>query len=85
VAGSACTTQRFSGAMNSGTTKYQRNICTSSGMLRNSSTHASPSRTIQGRSVVRIVPITDPSTSAMTHAQADTASVHTTPERSRST
>jgi len=65
--------------MNSGMTKYQRNICTSSGTLRKISTQALPSRTIHGVLVVRMVPITEPSTSAMTQAQADTASVQPTP------
>ena len=61
--------------MNSGTTKYQRNICTRRGMLRKNSTQALPSRTSHGEVVVRIVPITEPSASAMIHEQAETASV----------
>ena len=75
LAGSVCTIQLFSGGMNSGTTKYQRNICTSSGMLRKNSTQTLPARTSQGLSVVRMVPITEPSASAITHEQAETASV----------
>ena len=70
--------------MNSGMTKYQRNICTSRGMLRKSSTHALPKRTSQDCCVVRIVPISEPKTIAMIHAQADTPSVHQSPEISRS-
>ena len=70
--------------MNSGMTKYQRNIWTSSGMLRKSSTQALPKRTSHGCCVVRIVPITEPTASAMTHAHADTPSVHQSPEISRS-
>jgi len=65
--------------MNSGITKYQRNICTSSGMFRKSSTQALPSRTIHGLSVVRIVPISAPTVIAMTQAIAETASVHASP------
>jgi hypothetical protein len=83
-AGSVWTIQALSGGMNSGTTKYQRNICTSSGMLRKSSTQPLPSRTSHGCCVVRIVPTTEPVMSAMTHAQPDTASVHHRPEISRS-
>jgi hypothetical protein len=44
-------------------------------MLRKSSTHALPARTSHGDCVVRIVPITEPMMSAMTHAHADTPSV----------
>src|SRR5215472_16272044 len=75
LAGSVCTIQLLSGGMNSGTTKYQRNICTSSGMLRKNSTQALPRRTSHGDVVVRIVPITEPSAIAITHEQAETASV----------
>ena len=58
-----------------GTTWYQRKICTSSGMLRKSSTQALPRRTSQGFGVVRSVPTTEPSTKATTQAQAATERV----------
>ena len=79
-AGLVCTIQLFSGGMNSGTTKYHRNICTSSGMLRKNSTQALPKCTIHEVLVVRIVPMIEPSAIAMTQAHADTASVHSMPE-----
>jgi hypothetical protein len=44
-------------------------------MLRKNSTQALPARTSQTLSVVRIVPITEPNASAITHEQAETASV----------
>jgi len=59
-----------------GTTKYHRKICTSSGMLRNSSTQALPRRTSQGLSgKVRMVPTTAPTTMATSQALAATANV----------
>jgi hypothetical protein len=66
----------FMGGISAGTTKYHRKICTSSGMLRNSSTQALPRRTSQGLSgSVRITPTTEPTTSATTRAVSDTATV----------
>ena len=56
-------------------TKYHRNICTSSGTLRNSSTQALPSRTSHGFGVVRMVPTSEPTTIAMISGSTDTASV----------
>ena len=82
--GSALTIHALSGGMNSGMTKYQRNIWTSSGTLRKSSTHALPARASAGDCVVRIVPITAPTAIAMTHEAAETPSVHHSPEIRRS-
>jgi hypothetical protein len=59
-----------------GTTKYHRKICTSSGMLRNSSTQALPRRTSQGLlGSVRKVPIRAPTLTATTQDAPATASV----------
>jgi hypothetical protein len=59
-----------------GTTKYQRKICTSSGMLRNSSTQTLARRTSQGLfGSVRKVPMMPPSDTATTQEQPATASV----------
>ncbi|MCY1366986.1 hypothetical protein D9M69_538980 [compost metagenome] len=59
-----------------GNTWYQRKICTSKGMLRNSSTQALPRRTTMGRSgSVRSVPITTPITSASSSASSATDTV----------
>ncbi len=59
-----------------GTTKYHRKICTSSGMLRNSSTQTLARRTSQGLlGRVRRVPISAPSDTATTQEQPATASV----------
>src|SRR5438552_4163835 len=52
--GRSCFTQRPQDAgSSSGTTKYQRNICTSSGTLRNRSTEAVPRARSPRRSAVR--------------------------------
>jgi hypothetical protein len=62
--------------MSAGMTWYQRKICTSSGMLRNNSTHALPNRTSHGLSgSVRMMPISEPSTSATTSASSATDTV----------
>ena len=59
-----------------GTTKYQRKICTSSGMLRNSSTQTLARRTSHGLfGSVRKVPISAPSDTATTQEQPATDSV----------
>jgi hypothetical protein len=59
-----------------GTTKYQRKIWTSSGMLRNSSTHTLATRTSQGLlGKVRNVPISAPTTTATTQELPATESV----------
>ena len=59
-----------------GTTWYHRKICTSSGMLRNSSTHAFPRRTTMGLSCrVRKVPTSEPTTKAKAKASTDTDTV----------
>ena len=59
-----------------GTTKYQMKIWTSSGTLRNNSTHALASRTSHGLSGrVRSVPTSAPTTMATTHEAPATASV----------
>jgi len=63
----------------SGKTKNQRNICTSSGTFRNSSTYTLQRRTSQGRGAVRTVPTTEPITSAMTQALRETLTVHPSP------
>src|SRR5215831_684156 len=63
----------------SGSTKYQRNICTSSGTLRKSSTYTLPSSTTQRLGVVRSVPTMEPSVSAITHADSAVASVQPSP------
>ena len=66
----------FMGGISLGSTKYHRNICTSSGMLRNNSTHALPNRTSQGLSgKVRRVPIIEPITSASSSADKETDTV----------
>jgi len=66
----------LAGGTSAGTTKYQRKIWTSSGMLRNSSTHALPKRTSFGLSgSVRITPMMEPTISAMASAVRDTATV----------
>lgn len=68
-------TSRMAGNM-VGTTWYHRKICTSSGMLRNSSTHALPRRTTMGRSGrVRSVPTRMPITSASNRASSETDTV----------
>ncbi len=56
-------------------TWYQRKICTSSGMLRNSSVHALPSSTSHLFGAVRRMPISEPTTSATTSAHSATESV----------
>ncbi len=62
--------------ISAGMTWYQRKICTSSGMLRNSSTQALPRRTSHGLSgSVRMMPTSEPSTSATMSASSDTESV----------
>ena len=48
-------------------------------MLRKISTYALPRRTTQGLLVVRSVPITEPTTSAITQAQSAVASVQPRP------
>ncbi len=59
-----------------GMTKYQMNICTSSGTLRKSSTHALASRTSHGLlGRVRMVPISAPKIMATTHDAPATDSV----------
>ena len=51
-------------------------ICTSNGMLRNSSTHALPSRVTMGLlGNVRNVPISEPMTNASNKASSDTDTV----------
>ena len=74
------TIQRFSGGTNSGITKYHRNICTSSGMLRNSSTQQWPMVVSQWLWVVRMVPMSDPAIIAISHATTETASVQPRPD-----
>ena len=60
-----------------GTTWYHKKICTSNGMLRNSSTHALPSRVTMGLlGNVRNVPISEPMTNASNKASSDTDTVH---------
>jgi hypothetical protein len=68
----------------SGTTKNHRNICTSRGMLRTTSTYAVASARSQRSGVVRATPSTEPSRNAMTHAPIETSSVHFRPETSQS-
>jgi len=59
-----------------GMTWYQRKICTSSGMLRNSSTQALPRRTSHGLSgSVRMMPTSEPSTRATISASSATDTV----------
>ncbi len=59
-----------------GTTWYHTKMCTSSGMLRNSSTQALPSRTVHGRpSSVRSVPTSEPTTSATASDSKETDTV----------
>src|SRR5437899_8509227 len=66
-----------------GTTWYHRKICTSSGMLRNSSTQPLPKRTSQGLfGSVRITPTIEPITRATTSEQSDTATVQPQAETS---
>ena len=78
---SAKTTSRklgtaFIGGISAGITWYQRKICTSSGILRNSSTQALPKRTHQGLSgSVRNMPMMKPATSAISSASRDTDTV----------
>jgi hypothetical protein len=64
-----------SGGTSAGTTWYQRKICTSSGMLRNSSVQALPMPTSRLCGVVRRMPISEPTTSATTSASSATDSV----------
>ena len=68
--GNAC-----SGLKIDGMTWYQRKIWTSSGMLRNSSVQALPSRTNHLFGVVRRMPISEPTTSATMRASTATDSV----------
>jgi hypothetical protein len=85
LAGMSCLTHRpQSGGSNSGTTKNQRNICTSSGMLRNSSTQAAPSAASPRCGAVRSVPTAMPINSASSQAVSDTASVQPSPVASQS-
>ena len=66
----------FMAGISVGSTWYHKKICTSSGMLRNSSTHALPRRTtigLLGR--VRKVPITAPRISASNSASTETETV----------
>ncbi len=66
----------FMGGIRAGATWYHKKICTSSGMLRNSSTHALPKRTSQGLlGKVRITPMMEPTTSATSSAVSDTPTV----------
>jgi hypothetical protein len=68
----------------SGTTKYQMNICTSSGTLRNTSTYIVAGARSHASGVVRNTPNTEPTLKAMTHASTDTSSVHLMPETTQS-
>ena len=66
----------WNAGINLGTTKYHRKICTSSGMLRKSSTQALASRTSQGLlGKVRSVPTRAPTTIATSQEVPATASV----------
>jgi hypothetical protein len=58
-----------------GSTWYQRKICTSSGMLRNSSVQALPMNTSRLSGAVRRMPISEPTASATTSASTATLSV----------
>jgi hypothetical protein len=66
-----------------GSTWYQRKICTSSGMLRNSSVHALPMNTSRLSGVVRRMPISEPTAMATTRASAATDSVQPQAENSQ--
>ncbi|MGY3440430.1 hypothetical protein ACVW17_000431 [Bradyrhizobium sp. USDA 4473] len=68
----------------SGSTKNQRNSCTSSGMLRKNSTQQKPIHDAVFDGSVRSTPITEPVTSAMIQASTDTLTVTTSPDSSRS-
>ena len=78
--GSDLTQAPRSAGSSSGMTKYQRNICTSSGTLRNNSTYAlaTPTSHLFGR--VRTVPITRPRIRAMIHAVPAVARVQIKPD-----
>ncbi|KAF1041215.1 MAG: hypothetical protein GAK34_03033 [Delftia tsuruhatensis] len=66
----------FSAGKMDGTTWYHMKMWTSSGILRNSSTQALPSRTIHGRSgSVRSVPISEPTINAINSDSSDTEMV----------
>src|SRR5690606_5261612 len=58
-----------------GMTWYQRKICTSSGMLRNTSVQALPNHTSGLLGVVRMMPTSEPTTSASTSDSSATLSV----------
>ena len=64
-----------SGLKIAGSTWYQRKICTSSGMLRNSSVQALPMNTSRLSGAVRRMPISEPTASATMSARMATLSV----------
>ena len=64
-----------SGLNSDGSTWYQRKICTSSGMLRKSSVHASPMKTRRLSGTVRKMPMSEPTSNATPIASSATLSV----------
>src|SRR3546814_11011000 len=69
----------------SGTTKYHKNICTSSGILRNSSTYAATRKRAHFMRVVRPIPTSTPKAIDNIHGHVAEPMVQDKPDHKRQT